>query len=464
MQDYVFPSGRKAVAVVSGVVTLAVMGLGSQAQAASYGTPSLSLSAAYLSGAVGATGDPVVQVTVAQSGADASALAVSVTKSSKTTVATTGDVTVTGTGTTRQVAVAARGQGYTDLTVKVTGVDGQTATKTLHYAASAAVQRSADSRYFTGSSDASAAVDVGGGYAVVADDESNVLRLYDRSASGAPVKTWDFSSKIGVSKEIDIEGAARVGDTIYWTGSLGNNKDGEYKSARNTVFTTKVTGSGAATTLSYGGAYAKLRDNLVAWDEANGDRYGFAAGTAAGQVPKQIDGFNVEGLEFAPGSTTTAYIGFRAPLAPAVTGGKALIVPVTNIDKVVGSGASATFGTPIELDLGGLSIRDIRKNASNQYLIVAGSWAADDNSDPYALYSWDGDPAHAPVKRLDLPTSDPGGWESVVDVPDLTVPGARAQLITDDGSADLYGDSTDAKDLTHPEWKKSRATWFTVTG
>lgn len=299
--------------MLGGVLTLTAMGMGSQARAASYGTPSLALSAAYLSGAVGASGDPVVQVTVAQSGADAAALTVTVSKSSKTSVATTGDVTVTGTGAARQVAVAARGRGYTDLTVKVTGVDGQTATKTLHYAASAAVQQSADSRYFTGSSDASAAVDVGGGYVVVADDESNSLRLYDRSTSGAPVKTWDFSSNIGVSKEIDIEGAARVGDTIYWTGSLGNNKDGEYKSARNTVFTTKVTGSGASTALSYAGSYAKLRDDLVAWDEANGDRYGFAAGTADGQVPKQIDGFNVEGLEFAPGSTTTAYIGFRAP-------------------------------------------------------------------------------------------------------------------------------------------------------
>lgn len=180
-------------------------------------------------------------------------------------------------------------------------------------------------------------------------------------------------------------------------------------------------------------------------------------------MPKQIDGFNVEGLEFAPGSTSTAYIGFRAPLVPPKTGGKALIVPVTNFDKVVDSGAKAVVGTPIELDLGGLSIRDIRKNAADQYLIVAGSWAADDNSDPYAVYSWDGVAGHAPVKRADLPTSDPGGWEAVVDVPDLNQAGARAQFITDDGSADLYGDGTEAKDLTHPEWKKSRATWFTVT-
>ncbi|MGW2813095.1 hypothetical protein [Streptomyces sp. NPDC001415] len=439
------------------------MGPNFPAHAASYGTPTIGLSASYLSGAVGATGDPVVTVTVGQSGADASALTVAASASSKSSVAGTGDVNVSGTGATRRLSVAAHARGYTDLTIKVTGLGGKSATKTLHYAASAAVQGAADTRYFTGSSDASAAVDVGGGYVIVADDESNTLRMYDRSASGAPVKTWDFSSQLGVSKEIDIEGAARVGDTIYWTGSLGNNKDGVYKADRNTVFTTTVSGSGAGTQLALGGSYKKLRDDLVAWDHAGGDRYGFTAATAAGQAPKQIDGFNVEGLEFAPGSTSTAYIGFRAPLVPPKTGGKALIVPVTNFDKVLASGAKAVMGTPIELDLGGLSIRDIRKNAADQYLIVAGSWAADDNSDPYAVYSWDGVAGHAPVRRADLPTTDPGGWEAVVDVPDLDQAGARAQFITDDGSADLYGDGTAAKDLTHPEWKKSRATWFTVT-
>lgn len=56
MQDYVSLNARKAVAVTGGVLALAVMGLGSQARAASYGTPTLSLSAAYLSGAVGRAG------------------------------------------------------------------------------------------------------------------------------------------------------------------------------------------------------------------------------------------------------------------------------------------------------------------------------------------------------------------------------------------------------------------------
>ncbi|MFD9573932.1 hypothetical protein ACFWBI_29345 [Streptomyces sp. NPDC059982] len=444
------------------LAALLLAGLNAPAQAASYGTPTISFSAAYLSGAVGGVDDQTVDVTVGQSGADASALTVSATASSKSSVAGTGDVTVTGTGAVRRLAVTAHARGYTNLTVKVSGLGGKSAVKTLSYAASAAVQNPADARYFSGASDSSAAVDVGGGFTVVADDENNVLRLYDRSHSAAPVRTWDFSSQLGVSKEVDIEGATRIGNTIYWTGSLGNNKDGEYKAPRNTVFTTTVSGAGSATQLAYGRSYKSLRDDLVAWDTANGNRYGFAAGTAVGQAPKQIDGFNVEGLEFAPGSTTTAYLGFRAPLAPAVPGGKALLVPVTNFDKVLSSGSKAVFGAGVELDLGGLAVRDLRKNDAGQYLILAGSWAADDNSDPYALYQWDGIPGHAPVKRADLPTGDPGGWETIVEVPDLNGPGARVQLVTDSGSADLYGDGTEAKDLTHPEWKKARAAWFTL--
>lgn len=206
----------------------------------------------------------------------------------------------------------------------MTGLGGKTATATLHHAASPAVQHSADA-YLTGASDASAAVDVGGGHVVVGNDEDDTLRLYDDSASGAPVKTWDLDGALGADKEVDIEGAGRVGNTIYWTGSPGNNKDGVYKANRNTVFTATVSGSGAATRLAFGTAGHRLRDDLVAWDEANGDRYGFAAGTADGQIPKEINGFDVEGLEFAPGSDTTAYVGSRAPLAPPQNGGKALI-------------------------------------------------------------------------------------------------------------------------------------------
>ncbi|MFD8983281.1 hypothetical protein [Streptomyces sp. NPDC059564] len=457
------PARRCGAVGAAGAAALLLAGLTAPAHAdAGYAAPTIALSAGHLSGAVGAVGDPAVTVDVEQAGVPAGFLRLQVVSSSNPAVADAGDVRQERTpGGDRALTVRPRNQGYTDLTLRVTGRGGKTATAVLSYAASARTGSAPATRYLTGSSDASAAVDVGGGYALVADDESNALRLYDRSRSGAPVKTWDLGPALGLKKEADIEAAARVGDTVYWAGSLGNTKDGRFKAERDTVFTTRVTGSGAATEVTFGAAHKGLREDLIAWDTAHGDRYGFAAGTAAGRVPKRIDGFNVEGLEFAPGSTTTAYLGFRAPLAPAVPGGKALIVPVTNLDRVVAAGEKAAFGEPVELDLGGLAVRDIRKNAANQYLILAGSWAADDNSDPYALYQWDGVPGHAPVKRADLPTTDPGGWEAIVDVPDLRVPGARVQLITDNGAADLYGDGTEAKDLAHPEWKKSRSAWFT---
>ncbi|UQX04911.1 DUF3616 domain-containing protein [Streptomyces sp. RerS4] len=428
-----------------------------------YATPTITLSAVRLGGAVGAVDDPTVTADVTQAGVPDGFLRLRVVASSDPAVADVADVRQTRTPDgDRELSVRARGRGYTDLTVEVTGRGGETATTTLSYAASARVADSLGTRYLTGSSDASAAVDVGGGHALVADDESHVLRLYDRSRSGGPVRTWDLGPALGSGKEADIEAATRVGDTIYWTGSLGNDKDGTYKADRDTVLTTRVTGSGAATEITFGAAHQGLREDLIAWDTAHGDRYGFAAGTAAGQVPRRVDGFDVEGLEFAPGSTTTAYVGFRAPLAPAVPGGKALLVPVTNLDEVLAAGEEPVFGEPIEMDLGGLAVRDIKKNARNHYLILAGSCAADDDSDPYALYQWDGVPGHAPRKRADLPTTDPGAWESIVAVPDLRGRGARVQLITDNGASDLYGDGVEAKDLAHPEWKKSRSAWFTL--
>ncbi|MFD6886566.1 DUF3616 domain-containing protein [Streptomyces sp. NPDC059957] len=460
------PARRLGAVGAAGAAALLAAGLTAPAHAAqeTAAEPTIALSAGYLSGAVGAIGDPGVTVDIAQEGMPAAFLKVEVLSSSNPAVAGPGDVRIARTWEgDRELTVRPRAQGYTDLTLRVTGRGGRTATTTLSYAASARVATGAlTTRYLTGSADSSAAVDVGDGYALVADDETNVLRLYDRSRSGAPVKTWDLGPALGIKKEADVEAAARVGDTVYWTGSLGNNKDGKYKAERNTVFTTRLTGTGADTEMVFGSAYKGLREDLIAWDTANGNRYGFTAGTAAGRIPKSIDGFNVEGLEFAPGSTTTAYLGFRAPLAPAVPGGKALVVTVTNIDQVVAGAAEPVFGEAIEMDLGGLAIRDIRKNAADQYLILAGSWAADDNSDPYALYQWDGVPGHAPVKRTDLPTTDPGGWEAVVSVPDLRFPGARVQLITDSGSADLYGDGGEAKDLDHPEWKKSRSGWFAL--
>lgn len=427
--------------------------------------PTISLAEPALGGAIGDGTAPSATVTVGLPDGDAAGLQVTATATSNPAVATTAGVTVSGSGATRTVAVAPAGAiGFADITLQVKAPSGTTATTVLRYAAQRAP--TATSRFYGGTSDLSTAFDVGDGYVLAAGDEDNVLRLYRGDRSGAPVKSWDFSSQAGASEEIDIEGAARSGDTITWTGSLGNSKKGKLKPNRAKLFTTRISGSGAATELSFGGVYDGLRDDLIAWDRANGDRFGFARGAAEPNIPKQVDGFNVEGLEFAPGSTSTAYVAFRAPVVPATAAGKALLVPVTNIDRLTtGGGVRATFGPPILFDLGGLSIREIRKNADDEYLIVAGSWAAGGS---FALYSWDGVPSHPPARTLtELPANDtsgedPGSWESIVSVPHPLVDGAPLQLIMDNGSSDLYGDGAEAKAAAFPAWRTSRADRFTL--
>ena len=97
-------------------------------------------------------------------------------------------------------------------------------------------------------------------------------------------------------------------------------------------------------------------------------------------------------------------------------------MPITNINDLVTDGnpgtTTATFGTAFEMDLGGLGIREIRKNADNQYLIIAG---ASDESPGQNLYVWDGVPTDPPRQALtSLPLgADRGNWEGSTACPTL---------------------------------------------
>ena len=83
-------------------------------------------------------------------------------------------------------------------------------------------------------------------------------------------------------------------------------------------------------------------------------------------------------------------------------------------------------------DPSALGIRDIRKNADDQYLIIAGSYEgvpAAPGGGAEFLYTWDGNPADAPtLTNTVLPTPDAGSWESVVSVPDPLVEGSPIQI------------------------------------
>jgi YVTN family beta-propeller protein len=439
-------------------------------------TPTVTPAAESLAGDLRDPANPTLSVNVAQYDASAAELTVTAVSSSDEAVAPVSGVTVSGTGTTRTVTVTpgTSAPGKSTITLKVTGPDGESGTTSFEYGLTNA-SPDAGSRWLTGASDASSAQDVGGGYMIVADDENNSLRLYKRGVSGPPVKSWEYTALLNTNNELDLEASARVGDTIYWQGSMGNSKSGKIEANRQIFFATKVSGEGAATELAWVGYYKDLRNDMIKWDGEHGNRLGFAAGSVKGQIPKQPSGFNVEGLAFAPGSSSTAYVGFRAPLSPAAIGGKALIVPVTNYDELatvdgVDTNAEgqrtvqAKFGEPILLDLGGLSIREMKRNAANEYLILAGSYAA---GGEYALFKWDGKPGDQPVRAAtQLPAAetngeDPGAWESIVNMPEHLESGERLELLMDNGSTDFFNTGTEAKELGAP-LQKSRSDQFTL--
>uniref|UniRef100_UPI002AD465F1 beta strand repeat-containing protein n=1 Tax=Frankia sp. Cas3 TaxID=3073926 RepID=UPI002AD465F1 len=429
--------------------------------------PVLTLGDTVLGNVIGDADNPTLTVALSDpdSTVDVSTLAVTVA-TSNSAVAPLGNISVSGSGATRTVSVAPTGVGYSTITVTTTDPLGRTGTASFTYGASAPATDTT-SHWLDGASDASTAIDVGGGYLLVGDDTSNVLRLYRGDRSGLPVKTWDIGSQLGLgtkgSDSMDVEAAARLGDTVYWTGSMGNaSDDGALRPTRSTLFATRLSGSGATTDLTLVGSYSNLRADLIGWDQANGNPLGLADSAAAGHLPKTIDGFNVEGMEFAAGGSGTAYVGFRAPLETVSDRNLALVVPVTNLPTLVtGAGVAATFGSPMLWNLGGLSVRDIRRNADGQYLILGGSYTG--GNPTFRLFTWNGDPASPPVAATTVLPAPLGSWESIVATPDPIGDGAQVQLIEDDGGVDFYGDgaTTEAKALPLG-LRKSRIDTFTL--
>jgi hypothetical protein len=405
--------------------------------------PTITTSEGSLAAAQGDPTNPTLGLTVADSAGSFSPEELTVTASSSNPSVAAGTA-VTGTGAERTLTVTPGAVGDATITLTVEAPDSTKATTTVAYGVSAS-QGNASDRYYSGAGNASSAIDVGGGYMVVGDDEGNVLRLYHERSSGPPAKTFDFTKQLPFgTAEADIESSARAGNTLYWMSSLSNKKSGKAAPERDVVFAATITGSGASTQLTYLGSYTHLRDDLIAWDEAAGNPLGLAASGAAGVPSNQADGINAEGLEFAAGSTSTAYIGFRAPIEPPSGRQDALLVPVTNFSSLVTGAGKATFGSPLEWNLGGLGIREIRKNASDEYLAIAGT--ADDSNSSFGLYTWDGNPADPPaLTGTSLSSVASGAWESVVSVPQPLHEGAQIELLEDNGETVWYADGLDSK-------------------
>jgi hypothetical protein len=196
---------------------------------------------------------------------------------------------------------------------------------------------------YRGMCDASAAVALGKDHFIVGDDELNILRIYKRDQPEA-VAQADLSSFLGTKpkKESDLEGAARLGNKIFWISSHGTNSDGEVQDRRRKIFATEILEGAVPTVQAVKQPYSKLVDDLS--KDPRLLKYNLAE--AAKKPPKTKGALNIEGLaDFGNGKLL---IGFHNPLQ----GDMALLVPLENPVDII-AGASAKLGDPIELFLGG---------------------------------------------------------------------------------------------------------------
>ncbi len=298
-------------------------------------------------------------------------------------------------------------------------------------------------RYF-GMCDASGAVAVSSNLFVVASDEDNVLRLYRADQSGGPVKEFDcngFLELQGKSLEADLEGAARIGNRAFWIGSHGRNINGKERLNRHRLFATDIRVSDGDVTLTPVGKPCKrLLEDLLG--DSRFAQFHFEE--AARHAPKEPGALNIEGLS----ATAEGHllIGFRNP----VPAGKALLIPLLNPNEVV-DGRPARFGTAVQLDLGGLGIRDIAWHEGT-YVIIAGSYHGGRH---FRLYRWAGPGAQPEPLRVDhLNDYQP---EALVIYPDRGL--REFQVLSDDGT--FLIDGCPCKELKDPNRQAFRSFWVT---
>ncbi|WP_373519878.1 ExeM/NucH family extracellular endonuclease, partial [Pricia sp.] len=146
--------------------------------------------------------------------------------------------------------------------------------------------------------------------------------------------------------------------------------------------------------------------------------------------------------------------------------GKAIVIPVTNVTSLPGAAAgSSVFGAPIELNLGGRSLRSLECN-SNGCLGIAGPVGSVSD---FKLYTWSGVPTDAAeLRSANVFSSIGGSYEGIVGLPATPFLGSDGdaqsiQLMIDLGATTLYNDGVENKDQIL-QWKKFQTETVTLGG
>jgi hypothetical protein len=269
---------------------------------------------------------------------------------------------------------------------------------------------------YRGLCEASAAAYIDDVHFVVASDDTNRLQIHARGKPdpvGSGIDMEDFTS----FDKSDLEGAAGIGNRIYWISSHSFNKDGEDKAKRKVFFATRVVNkNGKPTLVETGKAIKSLRDPIA---------------KAAQVDPKDL---NIESLAATPEGGLL--IGLRQPLR----NGKAILIPFKNPAAVVENGAPPELGAAMSVNLkgGGFRSMELIGSAPARYAIVAGPVL--DSPDGFKLFRWSGDSSEDPVEIRPLV------FERFKPEAAVLVPGkAMLQLLSDDGDICEETDSPDKR-------------------
>ena len=373
--------------------------------------------------------------------------------SSNTSVVPQSNIIMIGGFNIRNIDIIPVQVGKSLITITVANPDGLTDTYEVDLAASRA-DRSTQSWQYE-ASDASAAIVVNNNYMLVANDEDETIRMYLKDRSSKVLNSYDFSADLGKadSRKVDIEACTRVGNTIYWMGSHSNDNSGDDRPNRERIFSTTLGGvAHINATLTFGDYYNSLETDLIDWDDNNdhglgASFFGLGASAATSVDPQSPGGFNIEGLTMAPNSTTAAYIGFRTPYSNPTSRDKALVIPITNFTSLPGaSPGTATFGTPIQLDLDGRGIRSIECN-NKGCLLIAGPAGEPSPTDTFDLYFWSGNSADAAELLPTTPGMGQLNWEAIAELPSNFDGNQSVLMLVDRGDHDYYGTGEKANDL-----------------
>lgn len=293
---------------------------------------------------------------------------------------------------------------------------------------------------FTGACDASAAVPLDEQRFLLVDDEEDVVRIYDPERGGAPLRTLTFTPTLpqseGKRPEADLEGAARLGDKVFFLASHARRRSGKLDLHRRLFFATGLP-NGEDTLPLAGTPYQTLLDDMLAAPSLSGSNLA----AAAERAPNEPGGLNCEGLAAAPDGALL--IGFRNPRPSD----KALVVRLENPEEVL-AGQPARLGAAELLELGGLGVTALA--AWRGSVLVLGG--PSDGTAPFRLFHWR--PPAAPVE-LSAPLD--GLFPEALLATDAS---DRVLVLSDDGATERAGRECKRAEATA---KAFRGRWITVT-